>query len=122
MNGHTTTAMLALVLVSCTPIAGPEPGTPSDPTPAGAPVFANPAEAVDLDPAAGVLSVRLVAEEVELEVGGGSVPGFAYNGQVPGPTLRATLGDTLRVELENRLSVGRPSTGTGSMRPTPWMP
>ncbi|NPC87238.1 multicopper oxidase domain-containing protein, partial [Pyxidicoccus fallax] len=28
---------------------------------------------------------------------------WAYNGQVPGPTLRATVGDTVRVRLTNRL-------------------
>jgi FtsP/CotA-like multicopper oxidase with cupredoxin domain len=33
---------------------------------------------------------------------------WAYNGQVPGPTLRVRLGDTLRVHFENRLP--QPST------------
>lgn len=99
------TTTLALFLVGCTPPSDPEPETPTEPTPAIAPAFANPAEADDLDPATGILSVRLVAEDVELDVGGESVSGFAYNGQVPGPTLRASVGDTLRVELENRLAV-----------------
>ena len=41
---------------------------------------------------------ELVAEDVEIEVAPGVVyPAWAYNGQVPGPTLRATEGDRLRV-------------------------
>ena len=41
-------------------------------------------------------------------VDGEPVQGFAYNGQVPGPTLRAPVGGTLRVELTN--AVDAPTT------------
>jgi manganese oxidase len=44
----------------------------------------------------------LTAEEVEIEVAPGVMyPAWAYNGQVPGPTLRATEGDRLRVVFRN---------------------
>jgi manganese oxidase len=46
---------------------------------------------------------ELVAEEVEVEVAPGVMyPAWAYNGQVPGPTLRATEGDRLRIVFKNR--------------------
>ncbi len=35
--------------------------------------------------------------------GGIEVDGYAYNGQVPGPTLRLNVGDTLVVDLDNQL-------------------
>jgi FtsP/CotA-like multicopper oxidase with cupredoxin domain len=45
----------------------------------------------------------LTAEGVEIEVAPGVMyPAWAYNGQVPGPTLRATEGDRLRVVFRNR--------------------
>jgi FtsP/CotA-like multicopper oxidase with cupredoxin domain len=46
---------------------------------------------------------ELVAEEVEIEVAPGVMyPAWAYNGQVPGPTLRATEGDRVRVVFKNQ--------------------
>ena len=62
-----------------------------------------PAEAEDLDPDPRVLQVKLRAEA--LDDGAGGVV-YAYNGQRPGPTLRARVGDRLVVELENGLEVG----------------
>ncbi|MDP2717885.1 MAG: multicopper oxidase domain-containing protein [Candidatus Micrarchaeota archaeon] len=42
------------------------------------------------------------AEDKEVEVAPGVFyPGWAYNGQVPGPTLRATAGDTIRIHFYN---------------------
>ncbi len=50
-----------------------------------------------------VREYELTAEDVEIEVAPGvSYPAWAYNGQVPGPTLRATEGDRLRVVFKNR--------------------
>jgi FtsP/CotA-like multicopper oxidase with cupredoxin domain len=50
-----------------------------------------------------VREYELTAEDVEIEVAPGVVyPAWAYNGQVPGPTLRATEGDRLRVVFRNR--------------------
>ena len=45
----------------------------------------------------------LVAEDREIEVAPGVFyPAWTYNGQVPGPTLRCTEGDCVRVRFENR--------------------
>ena len=45
---------------------------------------------------------ELTAEETEIEVAPGIVyPAWAYNGQVPGPTLRATEGERLRIRFKN---------------------
>jgi manganese oxidase len=50
-----------------------------------------------------VREYELTAEEVEVEVAPGVMyPAWAYNGQVPGPTLRATEGDRLRVVFRNK--------------------
>lgn len=50
-----------------------------------------------------VREYELTAEEVEIEVAPGVMyAAWAYNGQVPGPTLRATEGDRLRVVFKNR--------------------
>lgn len=47
---------------------------------------------------------QLVAQEAEWEIAPGVVvPAISYNGQVPGPTIRVTEGDTLRVTLTNEL-------------------
>ena len=46
---------------------------------------------------------EMVAEEIEVEVAPGVMyPAWAYNGQVPGPTLRAREGDRMRVVFKNR--------------------
>jgi FtsP/CotA-like multicopper oxidase with cupredoxin domain len=65
----------------------------------------NPDEAIDLNPAPGVLEVQLIAAPTTHVIGEVEVAGYAYNGQTPGPTLRATVGDTLIVELVNDLDV-----------------
>jgi FtsP/CotA-like multicopper oxidase with cupredoxin domain len=50
-----------------------------------------------------VREYELTAEGVEIEVAPGVMyPAWAYNGQVPGPTLRAREGDRLRVVFRNR--------------------
>ena len=66
-------------------------------------LLVSPREAEDLDPDPQVLHARLVAAPAVHSIGGREVDGYAYNGQTPGPTLRAKLGDRLRVELENQL-------------------
>jgi FtsP/CotA-like multicopper oxidase with cupredoxin domain len=46
---------------------------------------------------------EIVAEDRELEVAPGVFfPAWAYNGQVPGPTIRCTEGDRLRVHFTNK--------------------
>jgi FtsP/CotA-like multicopper oxidase with cupredoxin domain len=50
-----------------------------------------------------VREYELTAEAVEIEVAPGVMyPAWAYNGQVPGPTLRAREGDQLRVVFRNK--------------------
>ncbi|HEV2756560.1 MAG TPA: multicopper oxidase domain-containing protein [Actinomycetota bacterium] len=53
----------------------------------------------------GVKVFELTADETRWEVSPGEVkPAYAYNGIVPGPTIRAELGDRVRIVLTNRLS------------------
>jgi len=63
----------------------------------------SPREAEDLDPDPNVVHVRLVAAPATHTIGEQQIPGFAYNGQTPGPTLRAKVGDLLRIDFENQL-------------------
>jgi FtsP/CotA-like multicopper oxidase with cupredoxin domain len=50
-----------------------------------------------------VREYELSAQAVEIEVAPGVMyPAWAYNGQVPGPTLRAREGDRLRVVFKNK--------------------
>jgi FtsP/CotA-like multicopper oxidase with cupredoxin domain len=51
----------------------------------------------------GLLEVRLEAALGTHDVAGRQATTMGYNGGVPGPTLRLRPGDTLRVELVNRL-------------------
>ena len=112
---------LAVLLLACRPPAGGGGGgggggdgvaPPADDTGApAAPVSALPIlpDLEDLDPSPGVVSVRLRAAPArhtftDPHTGVSfTVDGYAYNGQVPGPTLRARVGDRVIVELENAL-------------------
>ncbi|MBL8614326.1 MAG: multicopper oxidase family protein [Deltaproteobacteria bacterium] len=74
------------------------------------PALRRPPEAPDLDPAPGVVEVELVAAHQTRTVADGRggeivVEGYAYNGSSPGPTIRAQVGDTVRVRLRNELEV-----------------
>ena len=65
--------------------------------PLGAPAIAAPQ----------VREFTLTASEIDWEIAPGTtVRAWAYNGQVPGPELRVTEGDTVRVTLQNELPVG----------------
>lgn len=51
-----------------------------------------------------VLEVRLVAGETVVELAPGvRARAWAFNRQVPGPEIRATEGDLVRITVENRL-------------------
>lgn len=115
--------MILLLLIACAEDKGgpglhtgdsTAPGDTHDSGDSGsweAPAFANPAEAEDLDDDPAAVRVRLTAApavhsfQLPPDEGGETVEveGYAYNGQLPGPTIRARLGDTLTVELENAL-------------------
>jgi len=70
----------------------------------------SPAEAEDLDPADDVVHVQLTAAPHTHTVNVSDetlvFEGYAYNSQTPGPTIRAQVGDTVVVELDNQLDTG----------------
>lgn len=50
-----------------------------------------------------IRSYEITAVDKEIEIAGGLIfPAWTYNGRVPGPTLRATEGDLIRVRFLNR--------------------
>ncbi|KAG5186634.1 Cupredoxin [Tribonema minus] len=56
--------------------------------------------------AGGVLNTTLTVQSTIVELGPVSLIGRSYDGQVPGPTLIIRPGDTVNLELHNRLGVG----------------
>ena len=97
-------ALAATVLVACclavgAAIAAVPSVQTSFPTQQGKP-FKNPRTLVAEN---GVLRARFVARQSMVRVGGRPVLGRAYNGSFPGPTLRLSPGDTLRLTLVNEL-------------------
>lgn len=61
-------------------------------------------EAADHDPDPDVIEIRLRAGETEIELLPGTLTKvYAYNGTLPGPLIRAKVGDRLRVHFENAL-------------------
>jgi FtsP/CotA-like multicopper oxidase with cupredoxin domain len=58
----------------------------------------------DVEPTGQTVELELVAAPTTLPlIDGRGLEVWAYNGQVPGPTLRARVGDTVRVRFTNRL-------------------
>jgi manganese oxidase len=54
----------------------------------------------------GALVFELTAEEIEWETKPGVLKqGMAFNGQIPGPMIRAEVGDTIKIVLNNEMSV-----------------
>ncbi len=80
-------------LLACTP-------SPSDsgepPVDSGAPEALQMGFPEDIASASGLLSTTLVASTLG--------EGYGYNGTSPGPTLRASVGDTIEVNLDNQLA------------------
>jgi FtsP/CotA-like multicopper oxidase with cupredoxin domain len=61
-------------------------------------------DAAQPDPGRGVVSVDLEAREVDWEFKAGhTTRAWGYNGQVPGPTIEAEVGDVVEVRFTNRL-------------------
>src|SRR6185436_10268401 len=67
--------------------------------------FPQPPDAVDMNPDPTIVEVDIEAREALWEF----IPGvptkvWAFNGSIPGPTIRANVGDTVRVHFMNMLS------------------
>lgn len=106
-----------LALAACHPLDDRKDGPADDSAPhsadtapddTGAPVerpelTGSPASATDLDADPARLRVALIAGTARHEVGGVSYEGYAYNGQLPGPTLELDAGATLDVDFQNTL-------------------
>ena len=61
-------------------------------------------DAAQPDAGRSVVSIELLASDVRWDLASGqSVPAWGYNGQVPGPTIEARVGDVLEVRLTNNL-------------------
>lgn len=54
-------------------------------------------------PGGRTVSKTFTAAPTEVDIGGQSTTAWTYNGQMPGPLLRATVGDRVHVRLDNRL-------------------
>lgn len=95
---------LALALTACR--SQPNTGSTSTAVPSPTrssgqqPIMLTPAETA---PAGTIRTYTLEAGVSELALGSQRVRTFVYNGQLPGPELRVREGETLRVELINRL-------------------
>ncbi len=61
------------------------------------------AEAARRHSGASLVTAQLRPRPVTLDLGGREVSTWAYGDSVPGPLLRATAGDILRVDLDNQL-------------------
>lgn len=80
-----------------------DPGDPTQAGPRGDGTTLAPHE----QGADGIKEFRLLAAPVGWEVEPGKVrSGFAFNGTIPGPTIRVDEGDRVRIIVENRLAEG----------------
>jgi CopA family copper-resistance protein len=52
-----------------------------------------------------VIEYQLSVNEQKVNISGKEVIGLSLNNSIPGPTLKATVGDTLRVEVTNNLDI-----------------
>ncbi len=77
------------------------PGAPMS-TPAAGSTFGPPTPLTST-PGQRVTTARLVAQETTLDLGGPTVATWAYGDTAPGPLIRATAGDLVRVTINNQL-------------------
>jgi FtsP/CotA-like multicopper oxidase with cupredoxin domain len=92
--------LLALLLIGCSHEHAPPMAPPADRALAE---FAG-AYPADPSPTGVVRTYDLTAEPIDLPLlDGRKLSVWAYNGQVPGPTLRVKLGETVRVHFTNKL-------------------
>src|SRR5579864_3696053 len=61
-------------------------------------------DAVDMNPDPHIVEINLSARVSEVDVNSGTkVEAWTYNGAIPGPLIRARVGDRLIVHFENAL-------------------
>ncbi|MFD5450199.1 multicopper oxidase family protein [Streptomyces sp. NPDC127100] len=105
------------LLAACTnsgsgPGSGPRGGAGGAAfVPPGPPGYVNPSDpevlAAERKRGAGpVRAYRFTASEATLDIGGRTVPSWAYDEALPGPLVRVTAGDVLDLTLANRLPAG----------------
>ncbi len=92
------------------------PGGPAAPTTVGPtdPVVAA-REAMRRRPGAPIRDYTLTARPATVDLGGLQPATWAYNDTAPGPLIRATAGDVLRVRVDNQLPSGGPDGGASSV-------
>jgi len=108
-------ALVTFAALAPSAAASPDPGR-HDPGRPARPVLGRfePPTAPDRDPDPGVVRVDLTAAETVTRFAGGPPARvWAYNGSVPGPTIRAEVGDRLVVRFCNDLPPLR-ADGTGA--------
>lgn len=92
--------LLAAAAVGCA--SDPEPTPPAQPE--GWDSAVTLPSARDLDPAPDVVEVEITARIQELELlPGKKTPAWTYDGGIPGPLIRARVGDRVIVHLRNEL-------------------
>ena len=69
-------------------------------------------------PGRALVEKTLVAQPATLDLGGLQVDTWAYGDTVPGPLIRATAGDRLRITVDNQL----PAETTVHWQASPWKP
>lgn len=78
-------------------------GTSTGPTTAASPGTFGTPPPVSPTPGQRVVAKTLTAKPVTLDLGGPTVQTWAYDDSAPGPLIRATAGDLIRVRVDNQL-------------------
>jgi FtsP/CotA-like multicopper oxidase with cupredoxin domain len=95
--------MLSLFLAGCAMTDPPALGEVAPP-PFGWDAALRMPELIDESPDPAIVEGRLTAQQSEMEIiAGTTTPVLAYNGSVPGPLIRAKVGDRLLVHFHNAL-------------------
>src|SRR3954463_11171737 len=95
--------LAACALCVGTAAQAPSPA-PSSPAPSGWDRDIKLAEAPDMNPDPNVVEVNLTARLADVEVAPGkNVQAWTYNGTIPGPLIRAHVGDRIIVHFTNEL-------------------
>lgn len=101
--------LAASVALGATAIAGCQRNAGTTPSPSTSPSSSAIAAAEARRPHSGrTVSTALTAERTRVDLGGQVADTIAYNGMVPGPLVRASVGDELAVTVRNRL--GHPTS------------